>query len=142
MRTTTFATGVTLLLVIIGTLGCATPRRSDSAALQGSWTGREVGRETQGVCHLTITGKNLDFRGADSREWYKGTFVLHPDQSPKQLVGTISDCAEPKYVGKTVNAIYRLDEGTLTLTGNEPGDPEMPSGFEGPSARTFTLKKD
>jgi uncharacterized protein (TIGR03067 family) len=121
--------------------GCSTPHKSDSATLQGTWTGQEIGRRTDGTCSLMIAGNKLEFRGADPREWYKGTFTLREDTNPKQLVGAIAECPAPEYVGKTVYAIYRIEAGTLTLTGNEPGNPEVPSSFEAAGYRTFTLKK-
>jgi hypothetical protein len=47
-----------------------------------------------------------------------------------------------QYIGKTACAIYRVEGGTLTLTGNEPGNPEMPSGFDAPGARHFVLNQN
>ena len=88
-----------------------------------------------------VSGNTLEFRGADTNEWYKGTFTLRKDQDPKQLVGLITDCPAPKYVGKTVYAIYRIETGTLTLTGNEPGNPDVPKNFDAPGSRKFVLKK-
>lgn len=120
---------------------CATFPRSDLAVLQGTWKGEETGRSTEGKCRLVISGNSLLFRGADTNEWYKGTFALKEQTSPKQLVGKILDCPEPKYIGKEVQAIYRIETGTLTLTGNEPGNPQVPAGFDAPGARTFVLKK-
>jgi uncharacterized protein (TIGR03067 family) len=134
-----------LILIALGGatmlgVGCSTLQKSDSTALQGTWKGQETGR-SDGMCSLTISGNKLEFRGADPREWYKGTFTLREDTNPKQLVGAIGDCPAPEYVGKTVYAIYRIEAGTLTLTGNEPGDPQVPANFEARGARTFTLKK-
>ena len=120
--------------------GCSTLQKSDSATLQGTRQGQETGR-TEGMCRLMISGNTLEFRGADPREWYKGTFTLREDTNPKQLVVAIAECPAPEYVGKTVYAIYRIEAGTLTLTGNEPGNPEVPTGFDARGARSFTLKK-
>jgi len=83
----------------------------------------------------------LEFRGADTNEWYKGTFTLREDQNPKQLLGVIAACPAPNYIGKTVYAIYRIEAGTLTLAGNEPGNAEVPKSFDGPGSRKFVLKK-
>jgi uncharacterized protein (TIGR03067 family) len=88
-----------------------------------------------------ISGNALEFRGADTNDWSKGTFALREDTNPKQLIGTITECADPKYAGKTVYAIYRVEVGTLTLTGNEPGNPEVPPSFDAPGSRKFVLKK-
>ena len=128
-------------LVALCVTGCTTLNTSDSAALQGDWQGQEVGSRQPGMSRLTILGNALEFRGADPNEWYRATFILREDASPKQLVGLITECPAPDYVGKTVYAIYRLDGETLTLTGNRPGDPEVPISFETPGARKFVLHK-
>lgn len=117
------------------------PHDSDAAMLQGKWVGQEVGRESDGSCSLAISGKNMEFHGANPQEWYKGTISLLENSSPKQVVVAITGCAEPKYVGEASHAIYRIENGALHITGNEPGDPEAPSGFEATNARHFVLKK-
>ncbi len=142
MKTTKLLLTLGMVSLVMGISGCMTLHKSDQAALQGSWSGHEVGRESQGVCHLTISGNQVEFRGADSREWYKATFVLYPDKTPKQLVATVRDCFYPKYIGKTATGIYRLDDDSLTLSANEPGDPDLPSTFQAPDSRTFVLKKE
>ena len=42
----------------------------------------------------------------------------------------IQQCPLQKYVNKTANFIYRIDEKTLTLAGNEPGQETVPTAFE------------
>lgn len=127
---------------LVGCAGCSTPqKKNDMALLQGTWQGTESGHGSGGACTLTISGNTLDFRGADSSEWYKGTFTLREGTKPKQLTGMIGDCPAPEYVGKTVNAIYRLEDGSLTLTGNEPGNPQPPDNFDAPGSRKFVLRK-
>lgn len=122
--------------------GCATTvPKSDSAALQGTWKGQEVSRRSEGTCSLTISGNAVEFIGADTNEWYKGTFILREDADPKQLVAAITECPMAQYQGKTTYAIYRLENGTLTLTGNEPGNPEVPASFDAPGARKFVFQK-
>lgn len=108
--------------------------------LQGKWQGKEAGDNSPGMATLVCSGSNLEFHGADPHEWYKGTFTLHPDANPKQLVMVITECPFPQYVGKTANAIYRIEDGTLTLAGNEPGDPAMPAAFDRPGDRQFVFK--
>ena len=44
--------------------------------------------------------------------------------------------------GKTAYAIYLLEGDTLTLTANEPGDPNVPGSFDAPGARQFVFKKE
>jgi uncharacterized protein (TIGR03067 family) len=78
---------------------------------------------------MVFQGTNLEFHGANPMEWYKGTFTLREDTRPKQLVALVTDCPAPPYIGKTSYAIYQIQNGTFTLTGNEPGNPKAPNGF-------------
>ena len=111
----------------------------DSVALQGKWQAFQNG-QTNVVGSLSLSGKNLEFRSADGQEWYKGTFTLHEDTNPKQMIVTIKDCADPKYVGKTANAIYRYENKTLTLAANEPGNAAVPAAFDSPGAVVIDFK--
>jgi uncharacterized protein (TIGR03067 family) len=121
--------------------GCSKPHKSDSITLQGTWSGQEMGVKGTESPSLVIRGSNLEFHGANSNEWYKATFSLREDTNPKQLVAVITECPFRQYVGKTENAIYQIQNGTLTLTGNEPGNPAMPMGFDAPSARKIVFKQ-
>ena len=111
------------------------------AALQGTWTGHEAGAGGPGSVSIVIQGTNLEFHGANPQEWYKGTFTLREDTNPKQLVGVVTDCPAPQYVGKTSYAIYELKDGKFTLVGNEPGNPKVPDGFDAPGSRKFVFTK-
>ena len=110
-------------------------------ALQGTWTGVEAGKEDKGKCTLKIDGKAVHFQGWSKQEWYKGSIKLVVDKKPYQMHGTITDCPEPDFVGKTSLAIYKIKKGTLTLVGRRPGDPEGPTGFDDKKARRFVLEK-
>jgi RNA polymerase sigma factor (sigma-70 family) len=114
--------------------------QSDLAALQGTWAGKEAGPRG-GASTMVVDGANLEFHGADPNEWYKASFTLREDTTPKQLVTTITDCPFPAYKGKTSHAIYRIQDGTFTLAGNEPGNPAVPASFSGQGARVFVFKK-
>jgi uncharacterized protein (TIGR03067 family) len=113
---------------------------SDSAALQGTWTGKELSADSDDPCRLVVSGQNFEFHGPDSNEWYKGTFTLREGSDPKVMVAAITECPVEKYIGKTDFAIYRLEDGTLTLTAREPGNPEVPAGFDAPETRRFVFK--
>jgi uncharacterized protein (TIGR03067 family) len=115
--------------------------KPDSAILQGKWSGQEVGANTQGSPSLTVDGAKLEFHGANPQEWYKATFTLREDTTPKQLEAVVTDCPAPQYVGKTAHAIYKIEGGKFTLTGNEPGNPAVPASFDAQGARqiVFTL---
>jgi uncharacterized protein (TIGR03067 family) len=122
-------------------VGCSKPGQSDAVTLQGTWSGQESGASGTGSPSLLLHGTNLEFHGANPLEWYKATFTLHEDTTPKQLVAIITDCPVPRYIGKPANAIYQIQDGALTITGNEPGNPAMPTSFDAPHARTFVFKK-
>jgi hypothetical protein len=56
----------------------------------------------------------------------------------------IEDCSVPKYVKQMTKTIYKLEGGTLTIAGNEPGDGTVPGGFDrtaAPHARFFVFTK-
>ena len=144
---------LTMVLCSVGILasGCSksntqnsvTPQKPDSVVLQGAWSGQEVGAKAPGSPALTFAGTTLEFHGANPQEWYKGTFTLKEDTNPKQLDAVVTECPFPQYVGKTVHAIYKIEDGKLTLTGNEPGNPAVPASFDAQGARqiVFTLKQ-
>jgi len=127
--------------VLLGALGCSTLHNSDSAALQGTWQGREIGGRTEGPCYMVVSGTNAEFRGADTNEWWKGTCSLREDTNPRQLVCLTTACSDAPSVGQTLHAIYRIEAATLKLTANEPGNPDVPSRFDAPGARQFVFTK-
>jgi uncharacterized protein (TIGR03067 family) len=130
------------IAAMLGASGCSTLHKSDSATLQGAWEGQEIGVGQDSPHSLVFSGKNFDFRGEDPRDWGKGTFILREDTQPKQLLLAITECGVPKYNGMTTRAIYRIEDRTLTLAGNEPGDPAGPSSFDASGTRRFVLKKE
>ena len=129
-------------LLLLAGAGCSTLPKSDVEALQGTWKGQEIGKQADGSCLLIVSGKTMEFRGADTREWYKAEFTVKEDINPHQVVAVINECPFPQYVGKTTHAIYRLEAGMLTFAGNEPGNPEVPTGFDAPGSRQFVLKRN
>ena len=113
-----------------------------STALEGTWEGSEVGRETTGKWTMKVTGNTLRFDSSTGKEWYTATFTLVSDQTPKQLQATVTGCPEPTFVGKQAFSIFKIEDGTLTLTGHHPGHPTAPKDFnDEPSSRTFVLRK-
>ncbi|HEY2081314.1 MAG TPA: hypothetical protein VGI88_00910 [Verrucomicrobiae bacterium] len=139
---------LSLIPALLAATGCSKQDKADSAGksdltmLQKSWQGQERGGGAIQTNSLVLSGSSLEFHGANPQEWYKGTFTLREDTTPKQMIVTITDCPFQKYIGKTANAIYRIDNGTLTIAGNEPGNPAMPASFDAPGARIITFKSE
>lgn len=137
----------TLMLVscCVGMLasGCSKSPTTDASILRGKWIGQEVGAKSAGSPSLTLAGTTLEFHGANPQEWYKGTYTLREDTNPKQLDAVVTDCPVSKYVGLTAHAIYKIEDGKLTLTGNAPGNAAVPASFAAQGARqiVFTLKQ-
>jgi uncharacterized protein (TIGR03067 family) len=115
-------------------------QKPDSVALQGTWSGQEAGANIEGSPSLTFDGTKMEFHGANPQEWYKATYTLREDTTPKQLEAVVTDCPVPQYVGKTAHAIYKIEDGRFTLTGNEPGNPTVPASFDAPGARQIVFK--
>jgi len=137
-----FATvgSLALLVCVVGAVGCAKSHKpADPASLQGTWKS-PVARGDQQPNTLVLQGNTLDFHAGNGQEWYKGTFVLQDDTNPKRMIVTITDCPLPQYVGKTANAIYEVNNGTLVIAANEPGNPATPARFGMPGVAQLTLK--
>jgi uncharacterized protein (TIGR03067 family) len=123
--------------------GCSTIPKSDLSTLEGMWKGRIPQGDHEHRCSLMVSGSNYEFHDTeDTNVWYKGTFSLREDTTPRQFIALVTECPFPQYVGKTSLAIYRLEAGKLALTGNEPGKPESPRTFDAPDAARLEAKRD
>ena len=106
------------------------PIAAELEPLQGSWEGVLVGQEAAGKVSITITGNSLHFQGLNPEEWYKTTFTLPAGTYPPQLHATIKDCPEPcDDIGKKVFAIFKIEDGMLTLVGIQATAAEPPKTF-------------
>ncbi len=132
---------LSLMAVWLATGGCCCFQKSDSKALQGRWKGEETGAHPQGPCYLTIKGQSLDYHGANTNEWYKGVLTLYQNSTPPRADVLINDCPMVQYIGKTSHGIYRLERGVLTITANEPGNPNTPMTFDAANSRHFVFTK-
>ena len=141
MKRTVSVLSLVFIAVLLGASGCSTLHKSDSATLQGTWQGKEIGGKTEGPCSLVFSGNNVEFHAADTNGWIKGIFSLREDTNPKQIICLATACSNPSCVGKTVYAIYRIEAGTFKVTGNEPGNTNVPSGFDAPGARQLEFWK-
>ena len=98
-----------------------------------------VGQEKNGNVTTTSTGNSLHFY-RDTNFWFKTTFTLPVGTDLKQLHATIKDCAsgQESSVGKVVVAIYKIEDGTLTLVAIADGDEETPKSFEAAETKGLT----
>lgn len=143
MKKIALMVSLTLVEMAVGLMGCS-PKPAltgDVALLQGKWQGLEIGGRTTEPLQLETSGNSMTFRSANGREWYRATFALQEDKQPKEFVGMVTACVDPKLVGKEIHAIYRLEANTFTLKGNGPGQPSAPASFDAPDGRCFELKK-
>jgi uncharacterized protein (TIGR03067 family) len=136
----------TLLIVLCGIVmlgsGCSSLHKSTAANLQGTWNGREIGATPDTPRQMVISGNQLSYRGADTNDWGKGTFTLRNDTHPRQLLLTLNECGLTQYIGETSHVIYKIEDGTLTATGNEPGNPAAPTSFDAPGARQMVFTEE
>ena len=111
-----------------------TPIAAELKPLQGYWEGEGAG----GKCSITISGNSLHYRTGTG--WYKTTFTLPTGIDPQQLHATIKDCApgQESSVGKVVVAIYKIEDGKLTLAAMRDGDEETPKSFEAAEEKGLT----
>ena len=116
------------------------PRKLDTKDFEGTWVGHDLAPDDKGETSLVIHGHTLEFHEADTNDWLKVDFALF-DTTPKQIIGSVTDCPDTNLVGVTVCAIYELTDGELTMSGYMPGTPAVPTKFEAPGARKITFKK-
>ena len=140
MKIRTLILGLASAAVLLGAAACSTVHDPRSA-LQGTWTGREIGNAPETPRELVVSGMRIEYRGALSNDWGKGTFTLKQETQPKQILVTLAECGMPQYTGKTCCMIYKLENGTLTAAASEPGVPAPPVSFDAPHARRMIFTK-
>jgi len=120
--------------------GCDRTPSSPLQPLQGSWGGTEPGKP--GEISVTISGNKLHFERKPDGEWYKGTLSPLPGGPPKRVRALVTASSSKRFVGKSSNFIYRIDEDSLTIAGLEPAGSRDPAGFDDETARVFVLKRE
>jgi len=128
--------------LLLALWGCSTLHKSDLRALQGTWTGRELGVTPEAPRQIVFKGDRLEYRGAVSNDWGNGTFTLHEELQPKQLIVVVTECGIPQYLGKTSYLLYKIENGTLTLAATEPGATVAPANFGAEHARHMEFTKE
>jgi uncharacterized protein (TIGR03067 family) len=118
------------------------PATSDKTAIQGTWKGRARNKNPEHQVTFAVSGQQFDFRDeTETNNWYKGTFSLKEETSPRQFIATITECPFPQYVGKVSKAIYKIEKGTLTVTAYEPGKEGVPQDFDEEGAACIEVTK-
>lgn len=106
------------------------PTNAELQLLQGTWEGtwEEAGVGDQPPVKspekitITITRNSLHYH-RNMNFWFETTFTLPADTDPKQLHATIKDSGGKDSIGKVVVAIFKIEDGTLTLaTDNGAGE--------------------
>ena len=117
--------------------------KSDQTAIQGTWKGRTRRDNPEHQVTFVVSSKHFDFRDeTETNNWYKGTFTLKEDTSPRQFIATITECPFPQYIGRTSQAIYKIEKDTLTITANEPGKEGVPEDFDAAEASSIEVTKE
>ena len=132
--------------------GCKTnpPTAAGLHRLQGTWEGVALGQETPGgpfvksadAITITITGNSFHFH-RDTNFWFETTITLPAGTNPQQLHATIKGCppSQGASIGKVVVAIFKIEDGTLTLAARGDGSEETPISFEDEKVRRYELRK-
>jgi uncharacterized protein (TIGR03067 family) len=120
--------------------GCTThsPTASELHRLQGTWEGVVVGDKARDKITITITGDSFHFH-RDSNFWFATTITLPEGTDPQQLRATIKHSAPPEdSIGKVVVAIFKIEDGTLTLAARGDGAEGTPKSFEATEDKGLT----
>ena len=117
-----------VLLCVLAACQHNQPTTAELQRLQGYWEGEILGGGVK--CSITITGNSLHFYSRPDF-WYLTTFTLPVDTDPKQLRTTIKGTAPEATndIGKVIVAIFKIEEGTLTLAVNQDPDGPPPKTF-------------
>ncbi|MCG3121624.1 MAG: hypothetical protein ALAOOOJD_04827 [bacterium] len=151
--------GFTVLSLLMACLllglqaGCKTdqPIAAELQSLQGTWEGVALSQETPGgpfvksagTITITITGNSFHFH-RDTNFWFETTITLPAGTAPQQLHATIKDNAPSQgsnAIGKVVVALFKIEEGILTLAARGDGSEETPISFEDENVTRYELRK-
>jgi uncharacterized protein (TIGR03067 family) len=114
--------------------GCSSDNNPGSGPtpdeLEGTWAGSFIDDPAL-VFTYVFSGSTVRVL-LETHQYYKGTFTLKTDVTPKQMDGFIYECLNPDYLEKTSLSIYELrnNNDSLIIAGNEPGVTVRPTSFE------------
>lgn len=136
------ATGLTIVL-LAGLVGCGKSRTGTAeqkTRFEGNWSGFDVTQPAE-VCKVTITGNQLEYRGAQSNDWCVGSFILDESAQPKQMDLTVQ--GPPEIAGKVMLFIYQQQGNEMKVSGAASGLPLRLVDFS-PSqqSRVWSFKRE
>lgn len=114
------------------TAGQSLPTRTaaELQPLQGTWEGVTVGDQSHQKITIAITGNSFHFH-RDTNFWFATTITLPAGTDPKQLHATITDSSPPTSgIGEVIFAIFKIEDGTLTLAAVDMSDKPSPEAFD------------
>jgi hypothetical protein len=100
------------------------PATAGVRQLQCAWEGFQVGQESAGPINITFDGNALRFQGSKADLRYDATFTLKKGTRPQQLHATITSGGPAgNDIGKVIGAVFKIENGTLSLAGIEDDAP-------------------
>jgi len=105
---------ITAALLLVG-VGCGRSSKQtvpDQQSVQGQWSGYNTKRPDS-KCTVKLTGNQFEYRGVETNDWSRGTFVLRENAEPKEMDLTILEPAQQS--DRRLFAIYQLDGDKMTV---------------------------
>jgi len=124
--------------LLLATSGCRHASKP-ATRLEGQWSGFKTARPDY-KCTLSIKGDLIEYHGAESNDWVRGTFVLNEELEVPQMDLTIQEPADQSK--KVILAIYQIDEDTLRVAAGHSGSPRPSEFAPGPQTDVFNFKRD
>jgi uncharacterized protein (TIGR03067 family) len=107
-----FATTMCLLLAGVGCGHSSKQTIRDQQSVQGQWNGYKAKRPDY-KCTVKLTGNQFEYRGAETNDWSRGTFILRENVEPKEMDLTILEPAQQS--DNRLFAIYQLEGDKMTV---------------------------
>lgn len=116
-------------LLFMITILIALVSNSLAGDLNGTWTGYEVDWPS-GNWTFVFADSQLTVNGPNPGEYYKMNVIFLEDDKHKKVKARFYDASDPSVSGLSSTAIYKLEEGKLTIAAGEPGYGTVPKSFE------------
>jgi uncharacterized protein (TIGR03067 family) len=103
-----------------------------------------VGQEAAGQITITFSGNVLHYQGLRADQRYDATFTLKEDTRPRQLRATINGGAQVKDIGRVIGAVFKIENGTLSLAGlddDAPSTLDDSEAFDGNTAFHYRFRR-